>query len=149
MLYDKLMDPAFPGMKGDSGEDRVESVPVGAATLAFGIVAGKDANGLLVAGPGVKPWGLTLHSHCHINSYVKGDSASVMRRGLSWVTVTAGGAVTEDGPVKYAADGTVGNAGANTLANATFRSAKVTRNDGSIVALVEMHSPLATAPAAP
>lgn len=148
MLYDKMMDPAFPGMKGDSGDDRVESFPVGANTLEFGIVAGTDAGGLLVAGPGTKVRGLTLQSHCHLSKYVKGDSASVMRRGLAWVTVTAGGAVTNDGVVKFAADGTVADAGANTLPNAAFRSGKVTRNDGTIIALVEMHSPVAVAPAA-
>lgn len=148
MLYDKMMDPAFPGMKADSGDDRVESFPVGAATLAFGVIAGTDAGGLLVAGPGTKVRGPTLQSHCHINGYLKGDSASIMRRGLSWVTVTAGDAVTNDGPVKYAADGTVGDAGANTLPNAAFRSGKVTRGDGSIIALVEMASPVALTPAA-
>lgn len=148
MLYDKMMDPAFPGMKADSGEDRVESYPVGADTLAFGVVAGTNASGVLVAGPGTKVRGITVHSHCHLKSYVKFDSASIMRRGLVWALVTAAGAVTEDGAVKYAADGTVADAGANTLPNATFRSGKVTRGDGVVVALVEMHNPVAVAPAA-
>jgi hypothetical protein len=141
-MYDDQMDIAFAGMKADSGADRVESFPVGADTLAFGVVTGTDANGLLVAGPGTKVRGITVHSHAVKNdTYVKTECASVMTRGLIWARVTAAGAVTKDGAVKFAADGTVADAGANTLANAVFRSDKVSTTFYGDIALVELHNP--------
>ena len=141
-MYEDQMDIAFAGMKADSGADRVESFPVGADTLAFGVVAGTDGNGLLVAGPGTKLRGITVHSHAVKNdTYVKTECASVMTRGLIWARVTAAGAVTKDGAVKFAADGTVADAGANTLANAVFRSDKVSTTFYGDIALVELHNP--------
>jgi hypothetical protein len=148
-MYENQMDPAFAGMKADLIFDNVESFPVGAANLAFGIVTGTDANGLLVAGPGTKVRGLTLHSHAvrggvvaGVPGYVATECASVLTRGKAWVKVTASGAVTLDGPVKFAADGTCADAGANTLTNAVFRSAKITTQYGfGDIALVELHNP--------
>lgn len=140
-MYEDQMDIAFAGMKADSGNDRVESFPVGADTLAFGVVTGTDSDGLLVAGPGTKVRGITVHSHAVPGAtYVKTECASVMTRGLIWARVTASGAVTEDGPVSFAANGTVANAGANVLNNAVFRSGKVTVS-GVDIALVELHNP--------
>lgn len=147
MLYDQMMDPAFAGMKADSGEDRVESFPVGAAGVDFGVVVGTDAAGKLVAGPGTKVAGVAVHSHGCGSRYQQFDCASVMRRGLVWAKVTSGGAVTKDGAVSYAADGTVGNAGANKLPNAVFRSGLVTLTGGALVALVELHNPFVAAAA--
>lgn len=141
-MYEDQMDIAFAGMKADSGDDRVESFPVGADTLAFGVVTGTDANGLLVAGPGTKVRGITVHSHAVPNAtYIKTECASVMARGLVWARVTAAGVVTEDGPASYAADGTVANAGANKLNNAVFRSGKVSTMAYGDIALVELHNP--------
>lgn len=141
-MYEDQMDIAFAGMKADSGADRVESFPVGADTLAFGVVTGTDANGLLVAGPGTKLRGITVHSHAVKNdTYVKTECASVMTRGLIWARVTAAGAVTKDGAVKFAADGTVADAGANTLTNAVFRSGKISTTFYGDIALVELHNP--------
>lgn len=143
-------DPGFPGMKADSGDDRVESFPVKAPGLAFGVICGTDATGALVPGPGTKVRGGTIHSHAvrgQYNAttgqreYAATECASVMTRGLAWMRVTAAGAVTADGPVSFAADGTVANAGANLLANAVFRSAKVTTEDGIDIAVVEFHNP--------
>jgi hypothetical protein len=141
-MYEDQMDIAFAGMKADSGADRVESFPVGANTLAFGVVTGTDANGLLVAGPGTKLRGITVHSHAVKNdTYVKTECASVMTRGLIWARVTPAGDVTEDGAVKFAADGTVADAGANTLANAVFRGGKISTTFYGDIALVELHNP--------
>lgn len=147
-MYDDVMDPAFAGMKSDSGADRVESFPVGATTLGVGLVVGTDVNGLLVAGPGTVVRGITLHDHLirgadgtsGLPVYAKTECASVMTRGLVWARVTADGAVTEDGPVKFAAGGTVGDAGASTLNNAVFRSGLVTVA-GDQIARVELHNP--------
>lgn len=146
-MYQDQMDVAFAGMKADSGFDRVESFPVGAATLPFGVVVGTDAQGLLVPGPGTKVRGLSLHSHAVPGTtYVKTECASVMARGLAWVR--ASGTVTEDGPVKFGTDGVVSDAGANTLANAVFRSGKVSTMSYGDIALVELHNPFSV-PAAP
>lgn len=149
-MYEEQMEPAFAGMKVDSGDDRVESFPVG-ADLGFGLICGTNAQGLVVPGPGTKVRGITLQTHTiafNVNKYIATDCASVMTRGLVWAKVTAAGAVTKDGPVKYAADGTVADAGASTLANAVFRSAKVTLLDGTAIAAVELHNPFAVPPAA-
>src|SRR5690606_19268437 len=141
-MYDDQMDIAFAGMKVDSGTDRVESFPVGADTLAFGVVTGTDANSLQLAGPGTKVRGITVRSHAVKNdTYVKTECASVMSRGPIWARVTAAGAVPEDGAVKFAADGTVADAGANTLANAVFRSGKVSTTFYGDIALFELHNP--------
>lgn len=152
MLYDNLMNPAFAGMKADSGEDRVESFPVGATPIPFGTVVGTNAQGGLVPGPGTKVRGIAIHSHACGAQYVQYDCASVMRRGLVWARLTASGAATADGPVSYAADGTVGNAGANVLPNASFRKSPtgtvtITTPEG-VLALVELHDPMYVAPAA-
>ncbi|WP_237173033.1 structural cement protein Gp24 [Paracandidimonas lactea] len=143
-MYEDQMDIAFAGMKADSGADRVESFPVGAATLAFGVVTGTDANGLLVAGAGTKLRGITLHSHTVPGAtYVTTECASVMTRGLVWAKVTAAQVVTDGGSVYAAADGTVSDLNTNTaVPNAKFRSGAVTVTGGTI-ALVELHNPFA------
>ncbi|MEN5338915.1 hypothetical protein ABE583_02830 [Stenotrophomonas sp. TWI143] len=152
-MYEDYQSRAFAGMKGDSGDDRVESFPVGAAGLGLGLVTGTDASGVLVAGAGTKVRGISLHSHT-INGagYVQYDCASVMTKGHVWAQVAAGGAVTVDGPVSFAADGRVANAG-TALPNAVFRSGIVAVTDpagvSSNVALVELHNPFAVPPAAP
>lgn len=146
-MYDDQMERAFSGMKADSGDDRVESFPVGTNGLGFGLVTGTDAGGLLVPGAGTKVRGISLASHtavyrtgAGVNQYGSTECASVMTRGLVWAKVTAAGAVTEDGPVKFAAAGTVADGDATVLANAVFRSGLVAVTGGNI-ALVELHNP--------
>jgi hypothetical protein len=137
-MYEDQMDIAFAGMKADAGDDRVESFPVGADTLAFGVVTGTDAAGLLVAGAGTKVRGITVHSHAVPGAtYVKTECASVMTRGLIWAKAT--GTITKDGPVSFNASGVVANAG-TLLPNAVFRSAATTVT-GDTIALVELHNP--------
>ena len=68
---------------------------------------------------------------------------SIMQRGSIWAQLTAGGTCTVDGLVKFAADGTVSDTGAYALPHAVFASAPVTLTDGSRIAAVELHSPLA------
>ncbi|WP_234788140.1 structural cement protein Gp24 [Cupriavidus necator] len=143
MMYQDQMDPAFPGMKVDSRDDLVESYPVG-ADIAFGIVCGTDATGVLVPGTGTKVRGIALQTHTvpyNVDKYIKTDCASVLRRGGAWTRVTPGAAVTEEGLVKYAADGTVSDAGATTLPNAVFRSPKIVLMSGVEIAFVELHNP--------
>lgn len=147
-MYENYQDVAFAGMKVDSGDDRVESFPV-AGNLPIGVVTGTDAQGRLVPGPGTKVRGITLQSHTiTAQTYVQYDCASVMTRGLVWARVTPAAAVTKDGPVKFAADGTVSDAGANALPNAVFRSAKVTTSDGVEIVAVELHNPFSVPAAA-
>lgn len=143
-MYENNMEPGFAGMKADSGDDRVESFPVGAAGVPCGAVCGTNAGGLLVAGAGAKIRGIAVHSHaimCGKAKYEEGDCASVMTRGLIWALVKNGGVVTKDGAVKFDADGTVHDAGATALPNAVFRGESKTGN-GQTVAVVELHNPL-------
>jgi len=152
-MYEDYQNRAFAGMKGDSGDDRVESFPVGAAGLGLGLVTGTNASKILVPGAGAKVRGISLHSHTITGpGYVQYDCASVMTKGHVWAKVTAAGAVTEDGPVSFAADGTVADDG-TALPNAVFRSGIVSVTDAagmaSNIALVELHNPFAAAPAAP
>lgn len=144
-MYEDQMEIAFAGMKADSGDDRVESFPVG-ANLQFGLICGTNAQGLLVPGAGTQVRGGAVHSHLPSNAallpiggYIPTDCASVMTKGHLWMQAGAG-AVTQDGPVSFGADGKVANAG-TAMPNATFRSAKTTVTNGDIV-LVEFHSPL-------
>ncbi|WP_454691137.1 structural cement protein Gp24 [Achromobacter aloeverae] len=146
-MYENYQPPAFAGMKADSGDDRVETFPVGADT-PFGVVAGTDANGILKPGAQTKVRGITLHTHTiTAGMYKTGDAASVMRRGLVWAVVTANGTVTEDGPVSFSAAGTVSDGDATKLENATFRSVIVTA-DGVQIAKIELHDPFAVPAAA-
>lgn len=143
MATTPTMDPGFAGMKADAGDDRVESFAVGQLTLGFGLVVGSAAGAdvVLAPGAGLKVRGISLHSHAMPGtSYKQFDCASVMTRGLVWAKVAAGGAVTKDGPVSYAPTGEVGDAAGTLLANAVFRSAKVTTAGGDI-AIVELHAP--------
>ncbi|MBB2918325.1 structural cement protein Gp24 [Cupriavidus alkaliphilus] len=145
MMYSDQMDPAFPGMKVDSRDDLVESFPVG-ADLGFGLVCGKGADGLLVPGAGTKVAGISLQTHTipfNVNKYVKTDCASILRRGGVWAVVTPGASATNEGPVKFANDGTVSDNGGNALPNAVFRSDKVTLVNGAEIAWVELHNPFA------
>ncbi len=148
-MYENYQQPAFAGMKGDAGDDRVESFPVGAAGLGLGLVAGTDANGILVPGAGTQVRGISLHSHTITGpGYVQYDCASMMTKGHVWAQVAPAGAVTEDGPVSFNAAGQVADAG-TALPNAVFRSEaiEVTGVDGAVstIALVELHNPFATA----
>lgn len=145
-MYEDRMQPGFAGMKVDSGDDRVESFPVGAAGLGLGLVCGTDANGVLVPGAGTKIRGVSLHSHFAMtgqNAYLQYDCASTMTRGLAWCRVTTGGTVTKDGPVSFAADGTVSDAG-TALPNAIFRSEAITiTSPDQVIVAVELHNPFA------
>lgn len=152
-MYEDYQSRAFAGMKGDAGDDRVESFPVGSAGLGLGLVTGTNASKILVAGAGAKVRGISLHSHTITGvGYVQYDCASVMTKGHVWAQVAPAGAVTEDGPVSFNADGRVADAG-TLLPNAVFRSGIVAVTDAagvsSNIALVELHNPFATAPAAP
>lgn len=137
-LYDNIMPRAFPGMKADSGDDRVESFAAGAA-IPFGRVVGSGTDPVIVVvGPATKVRGVSVHSHTIPGTgYVQFDCVSVMTRGLIWVETT-GAACTIDAPVKFGADGRVSDASANTLANAIFRSAATTSDT---YVLVELHAP--------
>lgn len=137
-MYDNIMPRAFPGMKADSGDDRVESFAAG-AVVPFGRVVGSGADPLIVApGPGTKVRGVSVHSHTIPGTgYVQFDCVSVMTRGHIWAE-TAGTVATIDGPVRFGADGRVSDAGANVLPNAIFRSAATTSDT---YVLVELHAP--------
>lgn len=151
-MYEDLMDVGFPGMKADAGDDRVETFPVGAAGVGFGVVVGTAADGTLVAGAGTRVRGISVHSHAVRGVVVDGDTVgyaateacSVMTRGHIWAAAT--GTVTVDGPVSFGADGRVSDAG-TALPNAMFRGPAISTAYGTI-ALVELHAPFAVAPAA-
>lgn len=143
-MYEDQMDPAFPGMKVDLRDDLVESFPVG-ADLPFGLVCGLYADGLLGPGGGtIRICGISLHTHTvpyGVDRYVETDCASVIRRGMVWARATPGGTVTVNYPVSFNADGTVSDGGALRLANAVFRTPKITLRNGTQVARVELHNP--------
>lgn len=139
-MYDNYMNPAFAGMKADSGFDRVESGAVAADGLQSGVIVGKDAKGLIVAGKGAKAAiGVTIHSHAQLEPYKQGDCVSVMTRGLCWARVATGKTAAAGEAVKFDANGLIDNAAANTLTNATIRDVKEV--GGEKIACVELHTP--------
>ena len=139
-MYDNYMNPAFAGMKADSGFDRVESGAVAADGLQSGVIVGKDAKGLIVAGKGVKAAiGVTIHSHAQLEPYKQGDCVSVMTRGLCWARVATGKTAAAGEAVKFDANGLIDNTAANTLTNATIRDVKDV--NGEKIACVELHAP--------
>lgn len=139
-MYDDYINPAYAGMKTDSGDDRVESCPVAADGLTSGVIVGKDANGKIVAGKGaVAAIGITVHSHAQIEPYKQGDCVSMMTRGLVWAKVAAGKTAVAGSAVKYDANGLIDSAQTNTLTNAVIRD--VITVNGSKIACVELHAP--------
>ena len=147
-VYDDRMDVAYAGMKADLGYDDVETYPA-AGNIRPGVIVGDTTDERIVAGPGTRIRGLALHTHTipREGGYREYDAVSVMRERRAWALVSAGGAVTKDGPVKCAADGTVADAGTTAVPNAVFRSGAVEVSGGKI-ALIELHAPFAVAPAA-
>lgn len=141
MIYQQNV--AFAGMKADAGFDRVESFPA-AGNIGFGCVCGVNASNQVVAGAGTRIAGIALHSHTIRDQYTQYDEVSVMTRGLVWAPVVDGGAVTDGGPVQFDSTGAVGDAAGTVYPNAVFRGDAVTRNDGVVIACVELHSPTAT-----
>lgn len=141
------MQKAFAGMKADAGFDRVESFCAAGAT-GFGLVIGVDAEGRAVPGGGTRLAGLSLHDHTKLGGYKQYDMISTLTKGLAWAQVTDGGAVTNGGPVQFAANGTVGDAAGAALPNAVFRSDAEALNDGTVIACVELAAPFATTTAA-
>lgn len=148
-VYDDRMDVAYAGMKADLGYDDVETCAA-AGNIPPGVIVGDTTGERIVAGPGSRIRGLALHTHTipRDGGYREFDAVSVLRVRRGWAKVTSGGAVTKDGPVKCAADGTVSDAGATAVPNAVFRSGVVDVAGGKI-ALIELHAPFAQAPAAP
>lgn len=143
--YDDYMDRAFAGMKGDSGNDRVETFAA-SGDIPFGVVVTSAAGSLSAsAGGSGDIRGISLHSHAvKGDAYAEGDAVSTMTRGLCWAKVDGSQAVTQDGAVYFAAaDGTVSDLITGiALPNAVFRSGKVTVAGGDI-ALVELDHPFA------
>lgn len=74
---------------------------------------------------------------------VGGVTLSIMQRGRIWAQVTTSGTCTAGGPVKYAADGTVSDTGANTYPHAIFKTVATPRADGTAIVIVELHAPTA------
>jgi hypothetical protein len=141
MIYQ--MDKARAGMKADAGFDRVESFPA-AGDVRFGHVCGVNADGAVVEGGGTRIAGIALHTHTQLDSYTQHDDVSVLTRGLAWCAVVNGGTVTDGGAVEINAAGEVQDADAGTTyPNAAFRSGAETMSDGTVLALVEAHSPTA------
>lgn len=139
-MYDNYMNPAFAGMKADSGFDRVESYPVAADGLQSGVVVGKDAKGAVVAGKGTKTAiGVVIHSHTQIEPYKQGDCVSVMTRGLCWARIATGKTAAAGDPVKFDANGLLDGTAANVLTNAIIRDVKDV--NGEKIACVELHAP--------
>lgn len=136
------MTPAFPGMKADTGYDRIETVAA-AADIPFGVVVGLDDGFNGAPGAGTKgARGISLHSHTVVTGkYLQYDAVSVMRRGSVWAQVEAGQACTQEGPVKFNAAGLVSDAGTTALTNATFKSAAIDAGDYGLIVMVELHDP--------
>lgn len=135
------MDKARAGLKADAGYDRVESFPAGQA-VPFGVAVGKAADGSVEPGKATGIVGVALHTHTRTDGYNEFDSVSVLTRGLAWVLAT--GAVTEGGAAEITAAGVFQDADAGAAyPNAVFRSGKETMGDGTELALIELHSPLA------
>lgn len=139
-IYDGRQAAAFAGMKGDSGDDRVETFAA-ETNIPFGTIVTVGTKPTQAKLGGTAAVGIALHSHAVVGQYVKFDAVSVMTRGLAWCAVKGDDAVTERGAVKFdPATGLVSDAASTALPNAIFRSGVVSTPYGKI-ALVELHAP--------
>lgn len=159
-VYDDQMERGFPGMKCDSGDDRVESFPAFAA-IPFGrVVATNPATAQstpldnppvnLPTGAFTQGRGVSLHSHAVSNTpdgYAQYDCVSVMTRGLCYVECAASTALTVNGPLEVDGQGRAAATGI-ALNNAVIRGPVVTLANGQYMVPVELHSPMAVPEAA-
>lgn len=153
-MYENQQEIAFAGMKVDSGDDRVESFPC-ALEIPFGrVVATNPANTPvspvdnsplgLPTGAYTKIRGVSLQSHVGGGnaSYLQGDCASVMTRGLVWVEAAAATAITLNSQLLYNAAGQALAAAGTAMEGAVVRGAVVTLASGKFIVPVELHSPM-------
>lgn len=159
-VYDDQMEHGFPGMKCDSGDDRVESFPAFAA-IPFGrVVASNPATAQLTpldnppvslpTGAFTQVRGVALQSHAVANTpdgYAQYDCVSVMTRGLAYVECAAATALTVNGPVTVNAAGQAAATGTD-VPNAVIRGPVTTLANGQFMVPVEFHSPMAVPAAA-
>lgn len=156
-MYEDQMEIAFAGMKVDSGDDRVESFPAGAA-VPFGRIVCTPTAGLqttpvdnkpafLPSGAGSTPKarGCALHSHLPVNNppgYAQYDCISVMTRGLAWVEAAAATAITLNTQLQYNPAGQAVPSGGTAFEGAVVRGQVVTLASGVFIVPVEFHSPM-------
>lgn len=165
-IYDDQMEVAFAGMKADSGDDRVESYPLGVAA-PFGRIVGINPAAMAQSSPvdnpiaylpaaiaSFKPIGPTIHSHTAaaantptVDGYAQYDCASVMTRGLAWVEAAAATAQTLNGTLQFNAAGQAVAAAGTLFPGAIIRSPVVTLASGKFIVCVEFHSPRYVTPA--
>lgn len=158
-IYDDQQEIAFPGMKVDSGDDRVESFPV-ATPIPFGRVvatnpataqttAVDNAPAALPASPFTRVRGVSLHSHTAsffgtppAVGYAALDCASVMTKGLCWVEAAAATAITVNSQLTYNAAGQAVASGGTAFEGAVVRGPVQTLGSGQFIVPVELQSPL-------
>lgn len=139
-MYEDQMEPGFPGMKCDSGDDRVETFPA-AAGVPFGRVVATEPGGevaALPAPPYTRLRGVALQSHT-LDAYAQFDAVSVMTSGLAWAESLAD---VEPGPALVNEAGQLAPAG-EALPNAEVRGPVVALEDGRFIAPLELHAPAA------
>lgn len=141
-------DPAFAGMKADSGDDRVETFACGSDPVGFGLVLTSADRKKVAAGGTDDVVGISLHSHViSPDGYKECDAVSVMTRGHVWAKVGGLGTATNGEQVCFdETDGTVTDADSSTypnVPNAVFRSSDIKLKDTTKIALVELHNPFA------
>lgn len=113
--YPLTMQPAFAGMKADSGEDDVRTFVNAEATaeMPFGVAVAQgttEPRAILPAAGTAKLVGVVLHSHDYDPFYDLGTvgvkpklQVSVMNRGRVWVVVEEAVAVNDRAFVRFAA----------------------------------------------
>ncbi len=156
-IYDDQMEIAFPGMKADSGDDRVETFPAGIAVPFGRIVVTNPAVTtkahatdnppafLPAAIAGQRARGVALHSHTVVNTpegYALYDCMSVMTRGLAWVEAVAATAIVENTQLMYNAAGQAIAAAGTVFERAVVRGPVTTLASGKFIVPVEFDSPL-------
>lgn len=159
-MYETQMDGiAFPGMKCDSGDDRVESFPASAAVPFGRIVATNPATAqisaldnspaALPAGAFTRARGVALQSHTATYAgtapalgYAQYDCMSVMTRGLAWVEAAAATAITLNSQLAYDATGRAVASAGTAFERAVVRGPVQTLPNGQFILPVEFDSPL-------
>lgn len=145
-MYEDQMDPAIPGMKVDSGDDRVETFAAG-APIPFGRVVASDPDEIvgLPAGAYTLMRGAALQTHTRA-AYGQFDAVSVLTQGLAWLECASDAAL--DGALTVDAEGRA-VAGGAPVPRAVVRGPVATLKDGRYVVPAEFDSPEALAPSVP
>lgn len=157
-LFDQAWKQGFAGMLADDGYTDKITRPSESA-VPFGVVVSETiATGTVKPGPGDLITGISIHDHSVVTfpfippaygqwssgayqGYAAQWPVSILKRGRIWCACVDNAAFNNGDVVKFAADGRLDPAGANTLARAKIYGAPTRSPFGQTIVRIDMLDP--------